>query len=252
MSDGGQREHQDPRLSATQPPAAQPPAADHPAADHPAAEPRPAERLARPRPGLLRAGRRPSTMVMAGVAVCAALIAAVIAVDSTASHKPRPAAEPIAPPFTLPSLRDPAQQVSLSAYRGQPVIINFFASWCGPCKRETPLLARFYRAVRGSVVIIGVDADDSAAAALRFLKADGVAYPVGFETTPAVTNAYGVSEIGIPETFFLNSKHRIVKRILGDVTMQSLTSGVALIDGGRPPALTAALLPRADRAQDRG
>jgi cytochrome c biogenesis protein CcmG, thiol:disulfide interchange protein DsbE len=231
MSDGDQRERQEARLSAAEPAA---------------------ERLVRPWPGLLRAGKRPGTTVIVLLAVCAAIVAAVIAVDSTAGHKPKPAAEPIAPAFTLPSLRDPEQQVSLSAYRGQPVIINFFASWCGPCKRETPLLARFYRAVRGSVVIIGVDADDSAAAALRFLRADGIAYPVGFETTPAVTNAYGVSEIGIPETFFLNSRHHIVKRILGDVTMQSLTSGVALIDGGRSPALTAALLPGAGRAQDRG
>ena len=55
--------------------------------------------------------------------------------------------------------------------------------------------------------------------------------PVGFETTPAVANAYGVSEIGIPETFFLDARHRIVKRILGGVTMKELNAGVALMDG---------------------
>ncbi|HEX4657132.1 MAG TPA: TlpA disulfide reductase family protein, partial [Streptosporangiaceae bacterium] len=105
------------------------------------------------------------------------------------------------------------------------------ASWCGPCRRETPLLARFYRASRGNVVIIGVDADDKAPAARRFVAAYGVTYPVGFESTSAVADAYGVSEIGIPETFFLDSRHRIVKRILGDVTTAALTAGVALIDG---------------------
>jgi cytochrome c biogenesis protein CcmG, thiol:disulfide interchange protein DsbE len=176
------------------------------------------------------AAKRPSARVMAVVAACAALVAAVIAIDSTAGHKSQAAAPPPAPLFTLPSLRDPVQQVSLSAYRGHPVILNFFASWCGPCQRETPLLARFYRASRGNVVIIGVDADDKAPAARRFVAANGVTYPVGFESTSAVADAYGVSEIGIPETFFLDSRHRIVKRILGDVTAAALTAGVALID----------------------
>jgi cytochrome c biogenesis protein CcmG, thiol:disulfide interchange protein DsbE len=166
------------------------------------------------------------------VAVCAALVVAVIVIDSTAGHKTPAAAPQPAPSFTLPSLRDPVQQVSLSAYRGHPVILNFFASWCTPCQRETPLLARFYR-TRGNVVIIGVDADDKAPAARRFVAADGVQYPVGFESTPATADAYGVSAIGIPETFFLDARHRIVKRIVGDVTMQSLTAGVALIAPNR-------------------
>jgi cytochrome c biogenesis protein CcmG/thiol:disulfide interchange protein DsbE len=162
--------------------------------------------------------------------VCAAAIAAVITIDTT-SHRNTPVTEPAAPAFTLPSLGDPAQMVSLSAYRGHPVIVNFFASWCGPCQRETPVLASFYRASAGRAVIIGVDADDNATAARHFVAHERVAYPVGFETTPAVANAYGVSAVGIPETFFLNWRHRIVKRILGDVTMRELTQESAVLDG---------------------
>jgi cytochrome c biogenesis protein CcmG/thiol:disulfide interchange protein DsbE len=159
------------------------------------------------------------------------LVGAVIAIDATSHRTPKPAAPKPAPALTLPSLRDPAQQVSLSAYRGHPVIVNFFASWCVPCKKETPLLAGFYRASHGKVVIIGVDADDSAPNARSFVTASGVGYPVGFETTPAIADAYGVSGIGIPETFFLDARHRIVKRVLGGVTMKELTAGVALMDG---------------------
>jgi len=177
-----------------------------------------------------RRGRWPRPAVTAVAAVVAAAIAAVITID-TASHRNTPVTEPAAPAFTLPSLRDPAQVVSLSAYRGHPVIVNFFASWCGPCERETPILASFARASAGRAVIIGVDADDNATAARHFVARDRVAYPVGFETTPAVTNAYGVSAVGIPETFFLNSRHRIVKRILGDVTMRELTQESAVLDG---------------------
>ncbi len=197
---------------------------------------RQADDTARPRgvrlPGI-RPGQRPSTGLIVAVAAIVVLVGAIIAVDATTHRPAKPAAAPpAAPAFTLPSLSDPAQQVSLSAYRGRPLIVNFFASWCPPCKKETPLLADYYRASRGKVVIIGVDADDTATAARRFLAANGVAYPVGFEATPAVANAYGVSEIGIPETFFLNGRHRIVKRVLGDVTMKDLNDGVALMDGG--------------------
>ncbi len=177
-----------------------------------------------------RRGRWPRPAVTAVAAVCAAAIAAAITIDTT-SHRNTPVTEPAAPAIALPSLRDPAQLVSLRAYRGHPVIVNFFASWCGPCQRETPILASFYRASAGRAVIIGVDADDSAAAARHFVARDQVAYPVGFETTPTVASAYGVSAVGIPETFFLNSRHRIVKRILGDVTMRELTQESAALYG---------------------
>jgi cytochrome c biogenesis protein CcmG, thiol:disulfide interchange protein DsbE len=201
-----------------------------PAAPGPAGPPR-ADRQHGPR--LLRrpGGRRPPTLVIVAIAVSAVLVGAIIAIDAT-SHGAAPSAAPRpAPAFTLPSLRDPGQQVSLSAYRGQPVIVNFFASWCGPCKKETPLLAGFYRSARGKIVVIGVDADDSAPAARSFVTANRVTYPIGFETTPAVADAYGVSGPGIPETFFLDGRHRIVKRILGGVTMKELNAGVALMDG---------------------
>jgi cytochrome c biogenesis protein CcmG, thiol:disulfide interchange protein DsbE len=180
---------------------------------------------------------------------CAVVLAAVIAVDST-SHRAVVAAEPAAPPFTLPSLRDPAQLLSLSAYRGHPVIVNFFASWCGPCEQETPTLARFYRTTAGKNVIIGVDADDSATAARHFVTDERLGYPIGFESTPAVTDAYGVSGGGIPETFFLNASHHIVKRIFGDVTMAELTADTALIDGQH--ASVAASAATANGDQNRG
>ena len=176
-------------------------------------------------------GRRPSTWLIVTVAAIVVLIGAVIAVDATTHHPAKPAALKPAPAFTLPSLADPARQVSLGAYRGHPVVLNFFASWCGPCKKETPLLAGYYRASKGKVAIVGVDADDSATAARHFVTDERVGYPIGFESTPVVADAYGVSGGGIPETFFLNASHHIVKRIFGDVTMAELTADTALIDG---------------------
>jgi cytochrome c biogenesis protein CcmG, thiol:disulfide interchange protein DsbE len=190
-------------------------------------------RAGSPRGLRLPGGKQASMGLAATVAVIVVLVGAVIAIDATSHRGAAPAPPRPAPAFTLPSLSDPAQQVSLSAYRGQPVIVNFFASWCVPCKKETPLLAGYYRSSRGKVAIIGVDADDSAPAARSFVTASGVAYPVAFETTPAIADAYGVSGIGIPETFFLDARHRIVKRVLGGVTRKELTAGVALIEGAQ-------------------
>jgi thiol-disulfide isomerase/thioredoxin/anti-sigma regulatory factor (Ser/Thr protein kinase) len=209
-------------------------------------------RLGRVRLGRVRLGRvrgRPRPAVVAVAAVCALVLASVIAVDR-ASHRGAPAAAPAAPAFALPSLRDPAQLVSLAAYRGHPVIVNFFASWCGPCQRETPTLARFYRTADGKTMIIGVDADDSASAARHFVTEERVGYPVGFESTPGVADAYGVSAAGIPETFFLNASHHIVKRILGDVTMAELAADTALMDGQHASASRS--VAAADGYEDRG
>jgi thiol-disulfide isomerase/thioredoxin/anti-sigma regulatory factor (Ser/Thr protein kinase) len=164
--------------------------------------------------------------VTAGIICCGA----VIAVLSTAGPG-RAAPLPAAPAFTLPSLRDPAQTVSLGAYRGQPVIVNFFASWCPPCQKETPLLVSFSHTASGQTVIIGVDADDSAPAARQFVTRQRIPYPVGFESGPAVADEYGVSATGIPETFFLNASHHIVKRVIGDVTRQELVQDTTLMKG---------------------
>ena len=90
-------------------------------------------------------GKRPRTTVIVLVAACAALVAAIIAVDSTA-HRARAVTAPPAPAFTLPSLRDPAQQVWLSAYRGRPVISSTrWISWVfveSPSTRTTAWATR--------------------------------------------------------------------------------------------------------------
>jgi thiol-disulfide isomerase/thioredoxin len=160
----------------------------------------------------------------------AALPLAVILLLTGCSSGGTPAtALPAAKSFTLKELNQPGQQISLAAYSGKPVIINFFASWCTPCKKETPLLAKFYKSSHGKVVIIGVDANDQSGPAEKFVQAADVTYPVAVDPFPAkTTTSYGV--FALPQTFFLNSKHRIVKKILGDVTLTQLTKGVALID----------------------
>jgi cytochrome c biogenesis protein CcmG, thiol:disulfide interchange protein DsbE len=127
--------------------------------------------------------------------------------------------------FSLPALSG-SGQVSLRGYQGKPLIVNFFASWCPPCQKETPLLARFYRAEHGKVAIVGLDENDVRAHAVSFTRSTGVGYPVGFDPAAVAASAYGVS--ALPQTFFLDARHRVVDRVFGAVTRADLSKGIAL------------------------
>ncbi len=171
-------------------------------------------------------------VLSAVIAVCAAgSLIAIGVVGSASGEAAQPAAPVTAPEFSLPLLGDESgQQVALGAYRGQPLIVNFFASWCEPCKTETPLLATFYRTGKGKVALVGLDENDTLGNAMSFTRADGVGYPVGWDPHFTVASAYGVS--ALPQTFFLNSRHQIVDRVFGKVTLASLHRGIALATAG--------------------
>lgn len=164
----------------------------------------------------------------AAVLCAIAAFAAVLAIVLTGTSRSGNQSLPRAPSFSLPELGHPGQLVSLSAFAGRPVIVNFFASWCGPCRRETPLLAHFYRAHHGQIAVIGIDSADQQTAAVRFARGYDVAYPVGFDPTPApVTAAYGVG--GLPQTFFLNASHHVAGHVIGGLTRADLNSWAATL-----------------------
>ena len=171
--------------------------------------------------------------VISGViAVCVAgSLAGIALVGSAAgaSGQPSRPADVAAPAFSLPVLGHSGQQVSLDQYSGRPLIVNFFASWCPPCKTETPLLAKFYRAEEGKVAVVGLDENDVLGNATSFTHADGVTYPVGWDPQFNVASAYGVN--ALPQTFFLDARHHIVDRIFGAVTTADLQKGMALATG---------------------
>jgi thiol-disulfide isomerase/thioredoxin len=167
------------------------------------------------------------------VALCVAGSLAGIALASSGSssgsgHAAK-VADPVAPTFSFAMLGHSGQRVSLGAYSGKPLVVNFFASWCSACKQETPLLARFYQTEKGKVALVGLDENDVRGNAMSFTRSDGVTYPVGWDPQLSAADAYGVS--ALPQTFFLNAKHRIVDRIFGAVTLTALHQGIALATG---------------------
>lgn len=162
--------------------------------------------------------------------IAAAFIVAFVAILVTAGGSPAaPRQDPVAPNFTVSAVGDSSQKISLSQYADKPVIVNFWASWCTPCRKETPLLARWYKQQHGTVNLIGLDENDTTASALKFARARGVTYPLGADPTIEVADAYSVEGAGIPQTFFLNAQHRIVDHLYGAVTTAELAKGLQLM-----------------------
>jgi cytochrome c biogenesis protein CcmG/thiol:disulfide interchange protein DsbE len=175
--------------------------------------------------GGLSRGRK---LIVTWSASAAAVVLALVAIGATSGGAPEHAPPPRAQAFTLARLGHPGQHISLAQYAGHPLILNFFASWCEPCRRETPLIARFYRSHQRSVVIVGIDVNDSDPAGLAFARKMGVAYPVAADPAPmTMALSYGVT--ALPQTFFLNAQHRIVKRVIRAVTLTDMRHGIAIM-----------------------
>jgi cytochrome c biogenesis protein CcmG/thiol:disulfide interchange protein DsbE len=137
-----------------------------------------------------------------------------------------------APNFTLSALSasglQSAPAISLSNYKGQPVVLNVWNSTCGPCIAEAPLLqAQWQKAHAQGVVFLGVDLQDVQGDGQRFLQQYGITYPNVFDANGWVAINYGVT--GTPETLFINPQGVVVKRVIGELTAQSLQSDLQLI-----------------------
>jgi peroxiredoxin len=133
-----------------------------------------------------------------------------------------------APDFTLEALD--GAQVSVSQYRGQVVLVNYWATWCPPCVRETPSLVRVYEQYKDQgFVILGINTtyQDDRAKVAQFAKDNGMRYPVLLETDPATTAAYG-SRL-LPTSYLIDRNGKIVYTRVGQVDEQNLSERIAAL-----------------------
>lgn len=123
-----------------------------------------------------------------------------------------------------------ADTLALSDLEGRPVVLNFWASWCGPCKEEAPILAAAEPGWRErGVIFLGVDSQDAAEDAQAFEDAYGIAYRSVVDQDGSLANEYGV--FGFPETFFIDADGVIRAKHVGPIDAQTLQTYVASIAG---------------------
>jgi cytochrome c biogenesis protein CcmG/thiol:disulfide interchange protein DsbE len=139
---------------------------------------------------------------------------------------PRPLSRKLEPVF-----RD--GELALEELRGTPVVLNFWASWCDPCREEAPRLQRAWEGWgKRGVLLLGLDMQDIRSDARDFLRELRITYPTIRDPGKEVSRRYGAT--GIPETFFISGRRRVVGHVVGVVSADQLESGIAAARLGRP------------------
>jgi cytochrome c biogenesis protein CcmG/thiol:disulfide interchange protein DsbE len=168
-----------------------------------------------------------------GVGLCVALplvglLVASLGRDTHAVRSPlvgRPA-----PGFSLVPVGG-GPRVSLADLRGQPVVLNFWATWCVPCYEEHGVLTRAARAMEGRVRFLGVVYEDDEEAVQSFVREQGGSYPSLLDEQGRTAVAYGV--FGVPETYFLDAGGTVVAKHLGPLAEAQLAAQLDKARAGR-------------------
>ena len=123
--------------------------------------------------------------------------------------------------------------VNLSDYFGKPIILNFWASWCGPCQMEMPDFEEAYKEYGEEVQFLMVNSTagsrETLETAQKFIEDNGYSFPVFFDTEANAAMAYGVNSL--PNTFFIDGEGHAIARVRGIINMDTLVYGVQMLTG---------------------
>lgn len=145
-----------------------------------------------------------------------------------------------APPFSVPALNTTASlpagaPIDLAAFRGRPVVLNFWASWCGPCRREMPAFSDLAATYDGEVAFVGIATQDREKPAADFAREIDVVYPLGYDEGDKLTDAYGI--FGLPSTYFIDGDGVILDARFGELTDAQMAERITSLFGvAAPPA----------------
>ncbi len=138
-----------------------------------------------------------------------------------------------APDFSLVMLNSSnpeKSKLSLANFKGRPIVLNFWASWCQPCKEELPLLENTWKQLHAQhkdIIILGIDFQESSKDATRFLQLYGITYLAGLDADGSIANKYNVTSL--PQTFFIDRNGTIRSREPQELTAQELSHNLKSI-----------------------
>lgn len=154
--------------------------------------------------------RRVGVLVIFGIIALIVMGLLVLLAVAVRQRGAGPLATGTAPDFTLTTFD--GQTYTLSELRGRPVVINFWASWCVPCREEAPALQRAWETYQDrGVLILGVDYVDTETDALKFIAEFKQTYPNGPDLATKISQAYKIS--GVPETYFVGKDGKLLQGI---------------------------------------
>ena len=135
----------------------------------------------------------------------------------------KPVEKGLAPQFTLPLFS--GSTFSLAEQRGKVVVVNFWASWCIPCRQEAPILENTWRKYKDrGVVFVGVDYVDTDKEALAFIQEFNVTYPNGPDIGTETARAYRIQ--GVPETYFVGKDGQLYGNHIGPIDQATLSAKI--------------------------
>lgn len=130
-----------------------------------------------------------------------------------------------APAISLPDLTDPEQTVDLRhVSAGRPVVLNFFASWCVPCRHELPAFEALHERLGDRIAFLGVAHQDRREDALDLIAETGVTYPTGYDPAGDVARSYGL--YGMPTTVFIAADGEILATRTGELDASDLEAAI--------------------------
>ncbi|MEY2478652.1 MAG: cytochrome c biosis protein CcmG, thiol:disulfide interchange protein DsbE [Actinomycetota bacterium] len=161
-------------------------------------------------------------------AVLAVGLTAAALVSCTGDQDPA-APGRLAPSLSAEDVREGRPVVALT--EGRPAVVNFFAAWCVPCKKELPLLVSAERRLRDEVAFVGVDVKDSRTRATDLLEEFDVTYPAAYDPQGEIAAGFRVQ--AMPTTFFLRPDGRIADQVFGELTAKRLAQALDRLEAGR-------------------
>lgn len=123
------------------------------------------------------------------------------------------------------------KEVKLSDFKGKPVVVNFWASWCGPCKSEMPDFDEKAKELEGKVQFLMINVTDGSQetveSASQFIKGEGYTFPVFYDTAMNASSTYGATSL--PMTFFIDAEGYGIARAVGAIDSATLQQGIDMI-----------------------